>query len=69
MEGDVKYSKAIAKLEEIIEKFEAEDIDVDELVQKVKIASDLILNCKGKIEKVEIEVKKIVDVLNEDMPV
>ena len=59
--AEVKYSKSIKKLEEIIEKIESEEIDVDELSAKVKEAVSLIKTCKNKIEKAELEVKKVVD--------
>ncbi len=59
--AEVKYNKSIKKLEEIIEKIESEEIDVDELSASVKEAVALIKTCKGKIEKAELEVKKVVD--------
>lgn len=59
--ADVKYSKAVEKLDEIIAKIESEDIDVDELSVKVKEAVELIKVCKSKIEKAELEVKKVVE--------
>ncbi|MBP6343578.1 MAG: exodeoxyribonuclease VII small subunit [Candidatus Omnitrophica bacterium] len=59
--ADVKYSKAVEKLDEIIRKIESEDIDVDELSLKVKEAVELVKMCKGKIEKAELEVKKVVE--------
>lgn len=58
---EIKYSKSIQKLEEIIEKIESEEIDVDELSVKVKEAVSLIKTCKTKIEKAELEVQKVVD--------
>jgi len=58
---EIKYGKSIKKLEEIIEKIESEEIDVDELSVKVKEAVSLIKTCKDKIEKAEMEVKKVVD--------
>lgn len=59
--ADVKYSKAVEKLDEIIRKIESEDIDVDELSIKVKEAVELVKMCKSKIEKAELEVKKVVE--------
>jgi len=59
--ADVKYGKSIKRLEEIIEKIESEEIDVDELSVSVKEAVTLIKTCKSKIEKAELEVKKVVD--------
>ena len=58
---EVKYSKAIQKLDEIIAKIESDDIDVDELADKVQEAVNLIKTCKAKIEKAEMEVKQVVD--------
>ena len=58
---EVKYSKAIQKLDEIIAKIESDDIDVDELADKVQEAVNLIKICKTKIEKAEMEVKQVVD--------
>ena len=46
-----KYNKAIKRLEEIIGKIENEEIDVDELSEKVKEAVELITICKERIEK------------------
>ncbi len=59
--ADVKYGKSIKRLEEIIEKIESDEIDVDELSVSVKEAVSLIKTCKTKIEKAELEVKKVVD--------
>lgn len=64
--ADVKYSKAVEKLDEIIRKIESEDIDVDELSVKVKEAVELVKVCKSKIEKAELELKKVVDSLDID---
>ncbi len=58
---ETKYSKAVKKLDEIIEKIESEEIDVDELADRVKEAVDLIKVCKNKIEKAELEVNKVVE--------
>ena len=59
--SDIKYSKAVSKLEEIMDKIENETIDVDELSQNVKEAVELIKLCKSKIEKAELEVKQVVE--------
>ena len=59
--ADLKYSKAIERLDEIISNIEGEGVDVDELSLKVKEAVDLIKLCKSKISKAELEVKKVVD--------
>ena len=59
--SESKYGKAIKRLEEILERIENEEIDVDELSDKVKEAVDLIKMCREKIKKAELEVKQVVD--------
>ncbi len=58
---DIKYSKAMERLEEIIAKIENEQIDIDELSEKVKEAVALVKICKDKIEKAELQVKEVVE--------
>lgn len=65
--AEVKYSKAILRLEEIIQKIESEEIDVDDLSEKVKEAVKLLKTCKEKIEKAELEVKNVVDGFDKDI--
>ena len=57
---EMKYTKAVSRLEEIIAKIENEEIDIDELSLRVKEAVELIKTCKEKIDKAEMEVKKVV---------
>jgi exodeoxyribonuclease VII small subunit len=57
----IKYSKAIERLDEIISQIEGEDVDVDELALRVKEAVNLVRLCKAKIDKAETEVKQVVD--------
>ena len=58
---ELKYSKAIERLDEIIAKIESNDIDVDELSLRLKEAVNLVKQCKAKIDKAEMEVKQVVD--------
>ena len=62
---DIKYNKAVERLDEIINKIESNTIDVDDLSLKVKEAIDLIKLCKAKIDKAELEVKQVVEHLSE----
>jgi len=59
--AQLKYSKAIERLDEIIAQIESDEIDVDELSLRVKEAVDLVKLCKSKIDKAEMEVKQVVD--------
>jgi len=58
---EIKYSKAVKRLDEILQKIESEEIDVDELADRVKEAVQLIKVCKDKIEKAEFEVNRVVE--------
>ncbi|HBF87773.1 MAG TPA: exodeoxyribonuclease VII small subunit [Bacteroidales bacterium] len=55
----ITYTEAYAEIEGIIEKIENEDLDIDELADKVKRVSELIKICKDKLYKTEAEVEKI----------
>ncbi len=57
----MKYKQAFQELNKILKDLQSEDIDVDELTDKVKRALELIKICKEKIEKTELEVKKIIE--------
>ena len=61
MSNDAKYREAIEQLDEIISQIENDDIDVDQLGQRVKEAVNLLRMCKAKIDKAELEVKQIVE--------
>jgi len=59
--AEVKYKKAIERLDEIIGKIESDDIDVDEVSLRLKEDVNLVKICKAKIDKAEMEVKQVVD--------
>ncbi|MBN1791029.1 MAG: exodeoxyribonuclease VII small subunit [Bacteroidales bacterium] len=56
---NLSYSEAIATIDEILQQIETGDLDVDELAEKVKQASELLKLCKGKLFSTEKEVEKI----------
>ena len=45
-EKEIKYGKAMEELEEILKRIEQEEVDIDDLAQEVKRASELIQLCK-----------------------
>ncbi len=55
----VTYSKAIAEIEEILLKIENEELDVDELAEKVKRVSTLLKICKDMLLKTNEQVEQI----------
>ncbi|WP_319501171.1 exodeoxyribonuclease VII small subunit [uncultured Draconibacterium sp.] len=55
----ISYSEAMAEIEEILEKIENEELDVDELAEKVKRVSVLLKTCKDKLTKTNVQVEQI----------
>ena len=62
----LKYNEAMLELQNILDGLESEQIDVDEVSLKVKRAVELISFCREKIEKTELEVRKIVKEFDRD---
>ncbi len=60
MKTNLSYSSAYAVLEKLVAQMESEEIQVDELAEKVKQANELIAFCEKKLRAVEKEVKKSV---------
>ena len=55
------YKEAIDEIEEILEKLENDDLDVDELSAKVKRVSHLLKCCKEKLNGTEKEIQKVIE--------
>jgi exodeoxyribonuclease VII small subunit len=55
----VSYKEAINEIEEILNKLENNELDVDELSEKVKRVSQLVTLCKEKLHNTEEEIDKI----------
>jgi len=58
--SEPSFGEAIAELEEILQRIEAEETDIDELAGQLKRAAGLLDLCRGKIRKAETEVSQIV---------
>ncbi|MFH1999416.1 MAG: exodeoxyribonuclease VII small subunit [Planctomycetota bacterium] len=56
----LKYGEAKEKLEKILREIEGDEVDVDDLGEKVKEAAQLIQVCREKLQKTRIEVEKVV---------
>ena len=59
MNEGLKYEEALAQLETIVRKMEANEYDIDELAAQLKTAQRLIKFCKDKLTKTEEELQKI----------
>ena len=61
----VTYNEAMAEVEEILEKIENEELDVDNLAEKVKRVSVLLKICKDKLLKTNEQVEQILKEMEE----
>ena len=59
--ANLTYKKAITEIEDILEKIETDELDVDELSKNVKRVAELINFCKKKLHTTELEVQKIIN--------
>jgi exodeoxyribonuclease VII small subunit len=60
------YREAYSELESILEKLENNELDVDQLTEQVKRASELIKFCRGKLFETESEIEKIMDEMDSE---
>lgn len=61
MKKEPKFNEALAELQTIVRKMEADDVDIDALAEHVKRAQELVDVCKKKLVKTEEEVKKLTE--------
>lgn len=55
------YTESIQEIEQILEKFRTEQLDVDQLAVEVQRATTLIAACRERLTKVEQEVNRILE--------
>ena len=58
--GDLPFGDAMAELEAILRRIEAEETDVDALAAELRQAARLLELCRAKIRRAELEVTQIV---------
>lgn len=56
---EMKYEKAVYELEEIVDKMERDELDIDQLSEQLKRAKVLVKLCKDKLTKTDEEIKKL----------
>jgi len=61
MTKEMRYRDALKHLDELIAMIEDDEIDVDELGDRIKEAVTILRACKAKIDKADLEVKKIIE--------
>ena len=60
---EMKYEQAVRELEEIVDRMENDELDIDQLSEQLKRAKTLVKLCKDKLTKTDEEIRKL---LNED---
>jgi exodeoxyribonuclease VII small subunit len=60
------FASAMKELEQINQWFQEQDIDLDEGLEKLKKAKELISQCRDRLKNVENEFVKIKDEFNDD---
>lgn len=58
MEENIKYSAAIAELEDILRKMQSENCDIDNLTDYTKRALQLLKVCKQKLTQTDEQLKR-----------
>lgn len=58
---NITYAQAVERLEEIMNSIQAGGMDVDKLAVALKEASELVQFCRGKLYKVDEEVKQLLE--------
>jgi exodeoxyribonuclease VII small subunit len=53
------YSQAMARLETIVRQVDSNELEVDELVEKIKEANEIIAFCSEKLKKADMEIEKM----------
>lgn len=57
--NEMKYEKAVSELEEIVDKMERDELDIDQLSEQLMRAKVLVKLCKDKLTKTDEEIKKL----------
>ena len=58
---EFKYEEAVRQLENIVEKLENDELDIDSMSENLKKAQKLIKLCKDKLTKTDDEINKILE--------
>jgi exodeoxyribonuclease VII small subunit len=63
----ITYTQAVERLEEIMNKVQTGGMDVDNLAVALKEASALVQFCRGKLYKVDEEVKQLLEGIDDEI--
>ena len=61
MKDEITYKKAVQQLEQIVDKLENGELDIDTITEQLKEAQHLIKFCKDKLTKADEDINKILE--------
>lgn len=61
MKDEITYKKAVQQLEQIVDKLENGELDIDTMTEQLKEAQHLIRFCKDKLTKADEDINKILE--------
>lgn len=64
--AELGYAEAIAELEEILETLDRDDVDVDQLSERVQRAAELIELCRERIGSAKLRIEEVVGALEDE---
>ena len=64
--AELSFSEAMEELESVLRRIEGDEIDVDQLGRELGRAARLLEVCRKKIRRAEVEVRQIVEQIEED---
>lgn len=53
------YAQALARLEDIVSRIDNNELEIDELAEKIKEANEIIAFCSDKLTKADQEIEKL----------
>jgi exodeoxyribonuclease VII small subunit len=62
--NEIGYAEALEELESILRSLEEDDVDVDELAERVQRASELIELCRERIGKAKLRIENVVKTID-----
>jgi len=64
--AELSFSEAMEELERVLRRIDGDEIDVDQLGRELGRAAQLLEICRRKIRRAEVEVRQIVEQIEED---
>jgi len=64
--AELSYTQAVKRLDEILERIERGEVDIDELSALVEEAANLVSLCRKKLTQAEMQVKRITERLERE---